>query len=98
MTDGPWYDLRSCWFNSFYTRTLPSHSSEMTAAYSTGAWSIRWLRFTATRGRAFVSLAPTTKAGCRDSPMRTKEGRDFVTQAFAQRRTSVVELTACSAI
>jgi len=33
VTDGPWYDLRSCWFNSFYTRTLPSHSSEMTAAY-----------------------------------------------------------------
>jgi hypothetical protein len=32
-TNGPWYDLRSCWFNSFYTRTLPSHSSEMTAAY-----------------------------------------------------------------
>ncbi len=33
VTDGPWYDLRSCWFNSFYTRTLPSHSIEMTAAY-----------------------------------------------------------------
>ncbi|HEV8721255.1 MAG TPA: lytic transglycosylase domain-containing protein [Candidatus Binatia bacterium] len=33
VTDGRWYDLRSCWFNSFYTRTLPSHSSEMTAAY-----------------------------------------------------------------
>jgi len=33
VTDGRWYDLRSCWFNSFYTRTLASHSSEMTAAY-----------------------------------------------------------------
>jgi hypothetical protein len=33
VTDGPWYDLGSCWFNSFYIRTLPSHSSEMTAAY-----------------------------------------------------------------
>ena len=33
VIDGPWYDLRSCWFNSFYTRTLPSHSIEMTAAY-----------------------------------------------------------------
>ncbi len=32
-TDGPWHDRRSCWFNSFYTRTLPSHSTEMTAAY-----------------------------------------------------------------
>jgi hypothetical protein len=33
VSDGPWHDLRSCWFNSFYTRTLPSHSIEMTAAY-----------------------------------------------------------------
>jgi hypothetical protein len=33
VTDGPWYDLSSCWFNSWYTRTLASHSSEMTAAY-----------------------------------------------------------------
>ncbi|MGH7928672.1 MAG: transglycosylase SLT domain-containing protein [Candidatus Binatia bacterium] len=32
-TDGPWHDLDSCWFNSLYFRTLPSHSSEMTAAY-----------------------------------------------------------------
>lgn len=31
--DGPWYDLHSCWFNSLYTRTIPSHSIEMTAAY-----------------------------------------------------------------
>jgi hypothetical protein len=30
---GPWYDVRSCWFNSFYTRTLPSHAIELTAAY-----------------------------------------------------------------
>ena len=33
VLDGPWYDLRSCWFNSFYTRTLPSHSIEMTSAH-----------------------------------------------------------------
>lgn len=33
VTKGPWYDLRSCWFNRWYTRTLPSHSIEMTAAY-----------------------------------------------------------------
>ena len=33
VADGPWYDLRSCWFNSLYTRTLPSHAVEMTAAY-----------------------------------------------------------------
>lgn len=30
--DGPWHDWDSCWFNGFYTRVLPSHAVEMTAA------------------------------------------------------------------
>ena len=30
---GPWHDPRSCWFNSLYTRVVPSHAVEMTAAY-----------------------------------------------------------------
>ena len=29
---GPWYDLRSCWFNALYTRVVPGHAIEMTAA------------------------------------------------------------------
>jgi len=33
VTEGPWHDPRSCWFNTLYTRTLPSHAVEMTAAY-----------------------------------------------------------------
>ena len=33
LTEGPWHDLHSCWFNSLYARTLPSHATEMTAAY-----------------------------------------------------------------
>ncbi len=32
VEDGPWHDLRSCWFNAFYTRVVPSHAVEMTAA------------------------------------------------------------------
>src|SRR5258705_8954901 len=32
IEDGPRADGRSCWFNSFYTRVLPSHAVEMTAA------------------------------------------------------------------
>jgi hypothetical protein len=32
VEDGPWHDLTSCWFNSLYTRVLPSHAIEMTAA------------------------------------------------------------------
>jgi hypothetical protein len=33
LQDGPWHALRSCWFNSLYTRTVPSHAVEMTSAY-----------------------------------------------------------------
>jgi hypothetical protein len=33
VEDGPWYDLKSCWLNALYTRTVPSHAVEMTAAY-----------------------------------------------------------------
>jgi hypothetical protein len=29
---GPWYDPGSCWFNGLYTRVVPSHAVEMTAA------------------------------------------------------------------
>ena len=32
VEDGPWHDARSCWFNSLYTRILPSHAIELTAA------------------------------------------------------------------
>jgi transglycosylase-like protein with SLT domain len=32
VEDGPWDDVRSCWFNSLYTRVLPSHAIELTAA------------------------------------------------------------------
>lgn len=33
VEDGPWNDWRSCWFNSLYTRVIPSHAVELTAAY-----------------------------------------------------------------
>lgn len=31
--DGPWNDWKSCWFNSLYTRVIPSHAVELTSAY-----------------------------------------------------------------
>lgn len=31
--EGPWNDWHSCWFNSLYTRVIPSHAIEMTSAY-----------------------------------------------------------------
>lgn len=30
--DGPWNDIDSCWFNSFYLRIVPSHAVELTSA------------------------------------------------------------------
>jgi hypothetical protein len=30
---GPWHDVKSCWFNGLYTRVVPSHAVELTAAY-----------------------------------------------------------------
>jgi len=32
VEEGPWHDPRSCWFNALYTRVLPGHAVEMTAA------------------------------------------------------------------
>jgi hypothetical protein len=32
VEDGPWHNLRSCWFNALYTRVAPSDAVEMTAA------------------------------------------------------------------
>ncbi len=32
VEDGPWNDLHSCWFNSLYTRVVPSHAIELTSA------------------------------------------------------------------
>ena len=32
VEDGVWHDVRSCWFNGLYTRVVPSHAVELTAA------------------------------------------------------------------
>jgi hypothetical protein len=32
VEEGHWYDPRSCWFNALYTRVVPGHAVEMTAA------------------------------------------------------------------
>jgi hypothetical protein len=33
IEQGAWSDLRACWFNALYTRTLPSHAIELASAY-----------------------------------------------------------------
>jgi hypothetical protein len=32
VEEGPWHDPRSCWFNELYTRVVPGHAVELTAA------------------------------------------------------------------
>ena len=32
VEDGPWNDFNSCWFNTLYSRVVPGHAMEMTAA------------------------------------------------------------------
>jgi hypothetical protein len=33
VAEGAWNDWRSCWFNSLYTRVVPSHAVELTAIF-----------------------------------------------------------------
>ena len=33
VEDGPWNEMRSCWFNSLYTRVVPTHAAELTSAF-----------------------------------------------------------------
>jgi hypothetical protein len=33
VEDGPWHNVRSCWFNGLYFRVVPSHAVELTAAH-----------------------------------------------------------------
>jgi len=32
VEEGAWYDVHSCWFNGIYSRVIPSHAVELTAA------------------------------------------------------------------
>ena len=32
IEDGAWHEVHSCWFNALYTRVVPSHAVELTAA------------------------------------------------------------------
>jgi len=78
VTDGPWYDLSSCWFNSFYTRTLASHASEMTAAYLHRSV----LATLAARRAAKVSPAQQQKLAAVIHLCGLKRGETFVTRGF----------------
>jgi len=78
VTDGPWHDTSSCWFNSLYTRTLPSHSIEMTAAYL----HQRVVGVLAARPKVKVSLAQKQKLAAVIHLCGAKRGETFATRGF----------------
>ncbi len=81
VSDGPWYDPSSCWFNSLYTRTLPSHASEMTAAYLHRSV----LEALANRRAAKVSLAQQQKLAAVIHLCGLKRGEALVAHRFRVR-------------
>jgi len=78
VTDGPWYDLRSCWFNSFYVRILPSHATEMIAAYLHHSV----VDTLAARRKAKVSLAQKQRLATVIHLCGLKVGETFVARGF----------------
>jgi len=78
VTEGPWYDLRSCWFNSFYVRILPSHATEMIAAYLHQSV----VDTLAARRKAKVSLAQKQRLATVIHLCGLKVGETFATRGF----------------
>jgi hypothetical protein len=78
VSDGPWHDLRSCWFNGFYTRIIPSHSTEMTAAYLHQSV----VNTLAARRAATVTLAQRQKLAAVIHLCGAKRGETFVRRGF----------------
>jgi hypothetical protein len=75
---GSSYDPHSCWFNSLYTRTLPSHAAEMTAAYL----HQRVVDILAARRKAKASLAQKQKLAAVIHLCGAKRGESFAARGF----------------
>lgn len=80
--DGPWYDVHSCWFNSFYTRTIPSHATEMTAAYLHQSV----VELLDARPVARISMAQKQKLAAVIHLCGVKRGETFVRRGFLLAR------------
>jgi len=78
LTEGPWDDPNSCWFNSLYTRTLPSHSIEMTAAYLHQSA----VNILATRRKAKISMAQKQRLAAVIHLCGLKRGDAFAARGF----------------
>ena len=75
VEDGPWNDWKSCWFNGLYTRVIPSHAVELTAAYLdrsvTGALERHRVKFAALeRKQELAAVIHLCGAGAGDAYVR----------------------------
>ena len=78
LTVGAWHDFGSCWFNSLYARTLPTHAAEMTAAYL----HQRVVDTLAARGTAKISLSQKQRLAAVIHLCGLKRAEIFVAQGF----------------
>jgi hypothetical protein len=76
--EGSSNDWDSCWFNTFYSRTLPSHAAEMTAAYL----HQRVVDILAARRKAKASLAQKQKLAAVIHLCGAKRGERFAARGF----------------
>ncbi len=75
VEDGAWNDWRSCWFNRWYTRVLPSDAVELTSAYLDRAVATALQRHharsvTAQRSDELASVIHLCGAGAGDAYVR----------------------------
>ena len=78
LSEGSSLDSNSCWFNSLYTRTLPSHAAEMTAAYL----HRNVVEILAARRGGKVSLAQKQKLAAVIHLCGAKRGERFAARGF----------------
>ncbi len=80
-TESSWHDLNSCWFNALYTRTLPSHAVELTAAYLHQSV----VETLAARRTAKISLAQKQKLATVIHLCGLRRGASFAAHGFRVR-------------
>ena len=102
VEEGAWDDWRSCWFNGLYTRILPAHAIELTAAYLdravVGILERHGKTATLEQKQELAALIHLCGAGAGDTyvrrGMRLTEGqrcgdhsaREYIARATAARR------------
>lgn len=78
VEDGPWHNPNSCWFNSLYTRVLPSHAIQLTSALL----DRRIISAIALRPNGSVTLQQKQSLAAVTHLCGATAGRAYVTRGF----------------